>query len=104
MITGTYDLFDAAMRAASYEITAGRTSMVLVPVLKWARTGRQCVDGIHVRSTDNESGLKSLALDSLILVGPTHPKWCERGEMLARERLRRGPFPHIITFDCPRWG
>jgi hypothetical protein len=44
-------------------------------------------EGIHTRYSDEPSGLKSLPVDTLILVGPTDADWDEHGVRLAKEKL-----------------
>jgi len=89
---------DYAMEIANYEAAAGNTVMVLFPNRGWvgAALRRPKQDGVYLRSSTVESSLKSLAIDTLVLVARNCPTWNEKGEMYARERLRTSRNPRVI--------
>jgi hypothetical protein len=99
------DLFEAALQAGIHEYIEGRKVMLVTPHPGWASKGsRQQISGVWVRTSTEESGLKSLPLDTLILVGTGHSMWNNKGEMFARERLATSLSPRIIIFDYTDWG
>lgn len=98
------DLFEAALEVGVHEYAKGHKVMLVVPSQKWTSEGTwQRIRGVWIRASTNGPGVKSLLLDTLILVGQSHHTWSKRGEMLARERLRTSLSPRIITFDHPDW-
>lgn len=98
----TTALMDWAMEVASREVAAARHVMVLVPNCKWACiAARQYKLSVWVRASTVESSLKSVPIDTLILVGRNHPDWNKKGEMYARERLKTCLTPRVLVFDVP---
>lgn len=81
-----------ALELAGRESEGGRNTMILVPDIVWANKTitiklRGVYGDIFIRCTTHHSGLKSVAIDTLILVAPDDPAWDIVGEDLARERL-----------------
>ena len=76
--------------------------MVLVPDISWTPNRPLTLSPsggygpLHIRRTTRHSGLKSVPIDTLILVSPDDPNWDARGEVLARERLRTSRDPRVI--------
>ncbi len=85
---------DDVMESAGLEASnSERTCMILFPNVRWVSEFKRQFEGlkeyrnVHLRASTVESSLKSLALDTLILVGENHSDWNERGEMFARGQL-----------------
>jgi hypothetical protein len=53
---------------------------------------------VHIRCTTFLSGLKAVAIDTLILIEPTADTWDAAGEAYARERLRTSLDPRVVQF------
>ena len=87
-----------ALKIANHEADAGNIVMVLFPNRGWvsAALRRPLRDNVHLRATTVESSLKTLAIDTLILVGRTDASWNENGEKCAREKLRTSKNPRVI--------
>ena len=93
-----------ALELADREAKAGRNVMILVPDTSWmwgmcgvctfAPSGPR--GAIYIRCSTCHSGLKSVAIDTLILVASTVPTWDAAGEAFARERLRTSLDPRVI--------
>jgi hypothetical protein len=81
------DMIDKAYTIAREERANGQNCVtVLFPSQTWLHT--MCHEnGIYTRYSDKPSGLKSLPVDTLILVGPTDADWDEHGIRLAKEKL-----------------
>jgi len=83
-----------AIRLAVAEVAAGRNVMLLFPDRSWTggaplmTNPKGSHSTVYVRCTTYLSGLKSVAIDTLILVAPDDPAWDAAGEAFARERLR----------------
>jgi len=94
-------LFIAALQAGCHEVKQSRKTMLLTPTCSWSRfaASQRIVAGVHLRASTFEPGLKSLPLDTLILVSPSDPEWNKKGEMYARERLGTSLEPRVIVFD-----
>ncbi len=90
------DLIDKVMIIARNEVDEGRRVMVLFPTPEWRSAALPEPVNIYLRASTVESGLKSLAIDTLILVGHNHPDWNKSGEMYAREKTRTSREPRII--------
>lgn len=81
------DMIDKAYTLAREERANGQNCvMVLFPSRAWLHTLCQ-EDGIHTRFSNFYSSLKSLAIDTLILVGFSDDDWDEDGVRLAKEKL-----------------
>jgi hypothetical protein len=95
-------MMQEALEVASNESFDGRNVMILLPSKAWAdghpmTSELSDVHGaIHVRRTTEHSGLKSVPIDTLILVNAGHPDWDIAGEYYARERLRTSLDPDVI--------
>ena len=86
-------MMKTALELAYRESGFGHNVMILVPDVSWM-SGRALTSelsdvygNIYIRCTTCHSGLKSAAIDTLILVAPDDPTWDAKGEALARERL-----------------
>jgi hypothetical protein len=80
------DRIDKAYVLAREERFNGQNCvMVLFPSRHSFRTGIE--EGIYTRYSDEPSSLKSLPIDTLILVGPIDAAWDERGVRWAKEKL-----------------
>lgn len=77
------------MGVASREVAAGRQVMVLVPNSKWICSvlQRYWRTPARIRASTIESSLKSLSIDTLILVGQSHADWNKKSEMYARDKV-----------------
>jgi len=95
------DRIENAVFAAFEEVQAGRKVMILVPNREWASIVQKSwkLPEIWVRASTVESGLKSVPIDTLILVGTDHHDWNVAGESYARERVHPSPNGRIIIFD-----
>jgi hypothetical protein len=81
------DKIDKAYVLAREERSNGQNCVVvLFPSQAWRHT-RCNEEGIFTRFSDRDSDLKSLPIDTLILVGPTDADWDERGVRWAKEKL-----------------
>ena len=95
-------LLKTAFELAIGELEAGRNVMVLVPDMSWTdgtfltTSPSDSRGALHIRCTSHHSGLKAVAIDTLILVEPTADTWDAAGGALARERLRTSPHPRVI--------
>lgn len=91
-----------SLELAASEAKAGRNVMVLVPDMSWTCGlpftigSRGSRGALHIRCTVCHSGLKSVAIDTLILVASATPAWDAAGEAFARERLRTSLNPQVI--------
>ena len=91
-----------ALELAYLESRSGHNVMILVPDISWSPDKPLILSPgggygfIRIRRTDCHSGLKSVAIDTLILVEPDNPAWDAKGEALARERLRTSLDPRVI--------
>ena len=109
-------MLKTALDLACIESGAGHNVMVLVPDKSWMG-GRPMTSElsdvrgtVYTRCTTRHSGLKMVAIDTLILVAPGSPTWDAEGEAYARERLRTSLDPRVIKvgegpppavcFDC----
>lgn len=92
-------LIATAIGLANDEAKDGRTVMVLFPDMKWTSTAKRLrpAERVHVRATTVHTGLKSLLVDTLILVAPDASTWDQDGEAYARERSRASSDPRIVT-------
>jgi hypothetical protein len=82
------DIVDRAYAAAEAE---GRDKcvMILFPCYAdWSKHNRVILNNIHVRYSDQHSGLKMLPVDTLIVVDPDSDEWDSKGCDYAKERLR----------------
>ena len=87
-----------AMKIAYKEVATDRKVMVLLPNNEWRSAALSpYTDNIYLRASTIESSLKSVAIDTLILVATDHPEWNTDGEQYAREKLRTSLDPRIIT-------
>ncbi len=93
------DLIARVMELAQKETRDGRRVMVLFPTPEWRSAALPQPENIYLRASTVESGLKSLAIDTLILVGRDHPDWNENGERYARERIRASRHPRVIIAE-----
>lgn len=98
------DEIDYALEIANYEAEAGNMVMVLVPNRGWLSAALRLREwkGVYLRASTVESSLKSVAIDTLVLVGRDHPDWNEKGERYARERLRTSLKPRVILAEEDR--
>ncbi len=89
------------MKIARSEAAAGNTVMVLFPNWIWvsAALRQPRPSGVYLRASTVESGLKSLLIDTLILVGRHDPAWNKKGELYARERTRASLKPQVIIAE-----
>jgi hypothetical protein len=91
-----------AFTLANREAKAARNVLLLFPDKSWvagAPLTAPSKDGhgdIHIRCSTCLSGLKTVAIDTLILVEPTASTWDAAGEAYARERLRTSTDPRVI--------
>jgi hypothetical protein len=91
-----------AFKLANSEAAAGRNVMLLFPDRSWTAgaplmTRPKGAHGvIYIRCTTYLSGLRSVAIDTLILVSPDTSTWDAEGEAMARERLRTSLDPQVI--------
>ena len=91
-----------AIELSCRESGSGHNVMVLFPDISWAAGTpltseiSDVYGAIHFRCTTRHSGLKIVAMDTLILVAPDPPTWDAAGEALARERLRTSRDPRVI--------
>ncbi len=95
-----------ALRLAIAEAGAGRNVMLLFPDRSWIADaplmapltvdphGSRGTD--YTRCTTCHSGLKSVAIDTLILVSPDISTWDAEGEEYAHECLRTSTNPRVI--------
>jgi hypothetical protein len=82
------DLIDMAYDLARWQRANGQKCvMVLFPSIEWRHTLCQ-EEGIYTRFSDVHSSLKSLAIDTLILVGSADDYWDEDGVRRVKERVR----------------
>lgn len=92
--------YDLAVHTAN-ELVKNRTVMVLFPSRRLAAesgySALSQIDGLWVRFADEPSGLKSLAIDTLIVLAP---RKCDRhGVKLAIERTRTSLEPKLILLE-----
>ena len=107
---------ETAINLAEIESGAGHNVMILVPDWSWSIGMPMTTDStesrgaIYLRFANDHSGLKSVAIDTLILVASDTSTWDAKGEEYARERLRTSLDPRVIKvgegdaldvcFDC----
>jgi hypothetical protein len=96
-------LLKRAYEMAHDEASGGRNTMVLVPDDSWIGVVSKTFScpiashgAIHVRCSTYHSGLKSVAIDTLILVGSTDSAWDVEGMNYAHERLKTSTKPKVI--------
>jgi hypothetical protein len=91
-----------ALKLAIDEAAAGRNVILLFPDRSWVcgaplTTHPKSDHGtVHIRCSTFLSGLKSVTIDTLILIEPTADTWDAAGEAYARERLRTSLDPLVI--------
>jgi hypothetical protein len=81
---------------AQKEAADGRRVMVLFPNASWRSAALPQSENIWLRATTEESSLKSLSIDTLILVAWDHPDWDVGGAQYAKECLRTSREPRIL--------
>ena len=82
------------------EVQNGRTAMILFPTSSWGAVmfDMGCVpEGIFLRVSNRHSNLKSIVLDTLILVAADDDGWDQEGLALVKERLRGCANPKLIS-------
>jgi len=96
-----------AIEVARAEVEEGRSVMVLFPSEDWTSQAMNIhasrgdpIRGIYMRCTTNEFSLRSVAVDTLILVGTDTRNWNANGERLAREKLRISRDPRVRVLDA----
>ena len=96
------DMIDKAYELAREEKASGQKCVtVLFPSRHSFLTG---IDGgIYTRYSDEPSSLKSLPVDTLILVGTTDDDWDEHGVRLAKERTRPSRTGKIVYLNEDYW-
>jgi hypothetical protein len=91
-----------ALELAYGEAEKGRNVMVLAPNMAWVSHTPSTIGGddsrgsVYIRSTTSHYGLKSVAIDTLILVASRSSTWDAEGEALAREKLMTSIDPRVI--------
>ena len=103
---GTTTEMKMALYLANNEAGLGRNVMILVPDVSWSIGVPMVIEpadhrdnsqgSIHTRFANDHGGLKSVAIDTLILVAPDTSTWDTVGEALAHERLRTSLDPRVI--------
>jgi len=99
-------LLKTALEWANIEAEGGHNVMVLVPDRDWMGCTHSTINPydpngtIYIRCTTCPTGLKMVAIDTLILVAPDDPNWDAAGEALARERLRTSLDPRVIKVEA----
>jgi len=91
-----------AKRVAREEVSEGRNVMMLFPTGVWANEAlkvKRDLDGVHMRFSNRHSGLKSLPIDTLILVAASDGDWDEEGLAYAKERLRSSKEPKTVRIE-----
>ena len=86
------DMITRAISIAQTEVADGRRVMVLFPNAAWQSAAlpqsKIRMNIFWLRASTNMRNLKSIAIDTLILVNRDHPDWVKEGERLARCRLQ----------------
>ena len=100
-------LMKMALDLAGEEVKGGRNVMILLPDHAWMRvcshtslskisiTRAKGRGDLHIRFASRHNGLRSVLIDTLILVEPDTPSWDADGETLARERLVTSTNPQV---------
>jgi len=96
-------LIDKALKLARSEVANERRVMVLFPNSKWRSAALPQSEGIWLRASTVESSLKSVPIDTLILVYRKHPDWNMKGERYARGKLCTSPSPRVIDLRGVQW-
>ena len=81
------------------EAKEGRTTMILFPNKSWAMISfemGQPPETVHLRFADEHTSLRSIALDTLILVAGNDADFDHDGMMIAKEKLRVSASPKMI--------
>ena len=86
----------ARAKEIAQEEAVDRHVMILFPTSEWRSVALPQSENIWLRASTNESSLKSVPIDTLILVDRKHPDWNKKGELYARELLRTSRRPRII--------
>jgi hypothetical protein len=100
-------MLKTAFELANGEADASRNVMILVPDLSWTGRTTSSLLGdsrgtVYVRCSTRHSGLKTVAIDTLILVAPNTSTWDAEGEAMAYERLCTSLDPQVIKVgDAP---
>lgn len=82
------------------EVENGRTAMILFPTSNWGAVmfDMGCVPkGIFLRTSNRHSNLKSIVLDTVILVAADDDDWDQEELALVKERLRGCAKPKLIS-------
>jgi hypothetical protein len=97
-----FDLVVRARGVAMSEKRKGKTCiMVLFPNSQWDSYACLRLRDVHQRWADQHAGLKSLPVETLILVASDAEGWDANGLALARERLRAQSGKVILITEKP---
>lgn len=90
------DLITRQKKMSQEEAIDGRRVMVLFPNANWRSAALPQSENVWLRASTNESSLKSLPIDTLILVAWDHPTWNVGGAQYAKELLSTSLDPKIL--------
>ena len=90
------DLLTRQKKIAQEASVDGRRVMVLFPDAEWRSAALPESENVWLRASTEEHSLKSLPIDTLILVAWDHPSWSQRGAQYATELLRTSRDPRIL--------
>jgi hypothetical protein len=81
------------------EVANNRIAMILFPNSRWGTVVQEmgtAPDGIWIRTSEQIANLRSVAMDTLILVAADDAGWNTDGILLAKEKLRISLNPKLI--------